>query len=68
MITKEMITETISGANSWLYEVENLTDQLCENDISLAAEGATFKTIRDYLNWLKKELIDALEMYDEIAA
>ena len=68
MITNEMICETIESAKGWLYEVENLTDQLVDNDSSLSAVGESLKAIRTYLNGLKSELVAALHVYDDFVA
>lgn len=63
IITEQVINEHVTDVVCAVYNLENVIAQLSEDDMSLNGEFEELNKIVNYLNGLKKPLVDALNIY-----
>lgn len=63
IITEQVINEHVTDVVCAVYNLENVIAQLAEDDMSLNGEFEELNKIVNYLNGLKKPLVDALNIY-----
>ena len=63
IITEQVINEHVTDVVCAVYNLENVIAQLAEDDMSLNGEFEELDKIVNYLNGLKKPLVDALNIY-----